>query len=520
MGSALRGMFAFALWDARNAPAALARDRVGIKPLHLFQDQRRIVFASELKALLAAPFVSRSVDLNALEDYLTFGMVQGQRSILRGVRRLAAGSVAVITQDRLAVNERRYWSLSMRPDARWTDAAATEAIRAKVEETVRAHMVADVPVGAFLSGGMDSGIVVGLAGELSSGPLQTFSIGFHEEAFSELAEARDTARRFGTDHHEEIVTADYSISLVEELTAVLRRAVRRSVGGAHLPGVPPCVARGEGGALRRRRRRAFAGYGEHLSERLLSRRSPLFAFARILASMPPLPIARWNYLRQRAAKIAGDARLPSTFQRFFSKYQLLPRPARAALYRDEFRARLETGDELERLAAAYFPAPVSRDPVENLLYADTIVRLPDDMLTKVDRASMQHSLEVRVPFSRMRRRIRGERADGSEAPRRDGQVPRAEGRRAVAAARHPRPAQAGLRRAARALGEGRPRSLCRGGVARLGRRPGGRARPEAVSVAVRRAPERPCRPLADALRAGDVRAVVAGATEVSGHWPW
>src|SRR4029453_656119 len=139
-------------------------------------------------ARLAAPFVPRGIDPIALEDYLTFGMVQGQRSILNGVRRLAAGSVAVIKQDGLAVNERRYWSLSMRPDARWTDAAATEAIGGKVEETVRAHMVADVPVGAFLSGGMDSGIVVGLAGKLSSGPLETFLIGFPGEGFRELAE--------------------------------------------------------------------------------------------------------------------------------------------------------------------------------------------------------------------------------------------------------------------------------------------------------------------------------------------
>jgi asparagine synthase (glutamine-hydrolysing) len=142
----------------------------------------------------------------------------------------------------------------------------------------------------------------------------------------------------------------------------------------------------------------FAGYERHRSERLLAERGPLFALAGALAALPPLPIARWNYLRQRLAKIAADARLPGTFQRFFSKYQLTTRTVRAALYRPEFTAQLETGDELDRLVAAYFPKPASADPVENMLYADTTVRLPNAMLTKVDRASMQHSLEVRVPF--------------------------------------------------------------------------------------------------------------------------
>jgi asparagine synthase (glutamine-hydrolysing) len=140
----------------------------------------------------------------------------------------------------------------------------------------------------------------------------------------------------------------------------------------------------------------FAGYGRYYNERLVQQFRPLFTLAAAAAKLPPLPLPKWNYFRQRLARVSADAMLPNTFQRFFAKYRIASQ--RREMYRPEFVAQLDQGDELERLANEYFPHPVSKDPVENLLYADTVMRLPDTMLTKVDRASMAHSLEVRVPF--------------------------------------------------------------------------------------------------------------------------
>jgi asparagine synthase (glutamine-hydrolysing) len=229
-------------------------------------------------------------------------------------------------------------------------------------------------------------------------PVRTFTIGFDDAGYDEAPYARRVAEHLHCRHTERRVALDDAAVILPRLASAfdepfadpsaiptwyVSRLAREQVTVA---------MSGDGGD------ELFAGYERHWNERLIATRRPLFALAGAVAMLPPLPIARWNYLRQRLAKIAGDARLPGTFQRFFSKYQLTPRGVRAALYRPEFMAKLESGDELDRLAAAYFPVAVSDDPVENLLYADTVVRLPDDMLTKVDRTSMQHSLEVRVPF--------------------------------------------------------------------------------------------------------------------------
>ena len=398
--SRLEGMFAAALWDTRERTLHLARDPLGIKPLYLSLQNGGLAYASELKALVPVPGLRFTPDARAMDQYFAFGHVLAPHTIYSEVTKLEPGcalSLGPAGEPRTT----RYWRFQypsgpqapQAPEMEWV-----ERFRDAFTGCVQRHLQSDVPLGAFLSGGVDSSAVVAAMTRVTSDPVRTFTIGFADGEHDEAPFARAVAAHLKCRHTERRVELEDAATLLPRLAAAydepfadpsaiptwyVSKLAREQVTVA---------LSGDGGD------ELFAGYERHLSERLLSQRSPLFALAGVLASMPPLPNTRWNYLRQRAAKIAGDARLPSTFQRFFSKYQLLPRPARAALYRDDFRARLETGDELERLAAAYFPAPVSRDPVENLLYADTIVRLPDDMLTKVDRASMQHSLEVRVPF--------------------------------------------------------------------------------------------------------------------------
>ena len=400
MVSALRGMFAIALWDGETRQLLLARDRVGIKPLYVFQDDRCVAFGSELKSLLAVPFISRDVDPVALEDYLTFGMVQGERSILQGVRRLPPGAIAIVRQDGLSIQQRHYWTLRMQPDPHWNEQTATESVRAKIEETVRAHMVSDVPVGAFLSGGMDSGIVVGLASEVAASPMQTFSIGFHEEEFSELDDARTTARRFGTNHQEEIVSAGYAVSLVDDLawyfdepfadpsavpTYLLSRLASRTV---------KVSLSGDGGD------EAFGGYTRYrddLKEWRARTSLPSLVRSHLIAPLAtrwpkadwlPRPLRAKTFLENVAAD-GGAA--------YANSVAICRAAERRRLLSPDLRLALNDNDPGHLIAAAYRRTG-DRDPVGAMIGADIEVLLPDDYLTKVDRASMAHGLEVRPVF--------------------------------------------------------------------------------------------------------------------------
>ena len=393
----LEGMFAVALWDRHERTLHLARDPLGIKPLYYTLQHGGFAWGSELKTLTAVPGLSFTPRPKSMDEYFAFGHVLAPHSIYDEVVKLEPGCVLTAgpTGD---PRIERFWELRFRPTPAATEAEWIERFREEFTSVVRRHLQADVPLGAFLSGGVDSSAVVAAMSRVMDEPVRTFTIGFSEQAFDEAPYARKVAEHLKCVHTERRVELDDAPTILPQLAAhydepfadpsaiptwYVSRLAREQVTVA---------MSGDGGD------ELFAGYERHYNERLVHTRRPLFALAAAVAKLPPLPVPQWNYFRQRLAKVSGDATLPNTFQRFFSKYQLAPRDVRAALYRPEFTSQLDAGDELERLADTYFPQRLSSDPVEELLYADTVVRLPDDMLTKVDRASMAHSLEVRVPF--------------------------------------------------------------------------------------------------------------------------
>jgi asparagine synthase (glutamine-hydrolysing) len=395
----LRGMFAFALWDRKERRLLLARDRLGIKPLYVRRDAEMLLFGSELKAILAHPGVRRDVDAGALEDYLAFGMVPGAASIFRGIEKLPPAHTLVARADELGRAPRRYWRLPIEPDHRPTAEEWQEAIRAKLDETVRLHLIADVPVGAFLSGGLDSSIVVASAAGATRGPLQTFSIGFREEDFSELPFARQVAERFGTRHTEEVVTPD-AVSLLDDLTHYYDEPFADSsavptylVSRLAAQGVK-VVLSGDGGD------EAFGGYARYahdLREAALRRCLPRWLRRRVLGPLARAwPKADWLPRRLRAKTMLTNLSLDGAAA-YANTLSICRPPLRRRLLAPDLAAGLN-GHRPGRLIEADYAAAPADDALGGMLAADVGTVLPDDFLVKVDRASMAHGLEVRPPL--------------------------------------------------------------------------------------------------------------------------
>lgn len=395
----LRGMFAFALWDQKYERLLLARDRVGIKPLYVYRDAEKLIFGSEIKAILAHPHVGREIDAAALEDYLAFGIVPGSRSIFRRIEKLPAGHVLCVGPDALDHDPRRYWQLRMEPDHSRSADDWQELIRTKLEETVRLHLIADVPVGAFLSGGLDSSIVVALAAGSTQGPLQTFSMGFHEESFSELPYAREVAQRFGTRHVEELVTPD-AVGILDELTRhfdepfadpsaiptyLVSRLASRSV---------KVVLSGDGGD------EAFGGYARYahdLKEAAVRRWLPAWFKRTVLRPVARVwPKADWLPRPLRAKTALTNLSL-DTASAYANTLTICRPPMRRQLMAPDLVRELN-GHEPERFVRENWQAPSADDPLSGMIAADVATVLPDDFLVKVDRASMAHGLEVRPPL--------------------------------------------------------------------------------------------------------------------------
>jgi asparagine synthase (glutamine-hydrolysing) len=394
----LRGMFAFALWDAKKRQLLLARDRVGQKPLYIYRDQKRLLFASELKAILSVSDVDRAINVEALEDYLTFGFIPGARSIFRHIEKLPPAHVLTVRPDALNVPARRYWTYPTIVPVTRSVADWCEAIEAKINEVVRLHLIADVPVGAFLSGGLDSSVVVATASAMVSQPLKTFAIGFGSVS-DELPYAREVARQFNCQHHEDVVSADAAADLDDlvryydepfaDSSAIPTMRVSQ-LARQHVK----VVLSGDGGD------EAFGGYRRYvhdLREARLRQRLPAWFRTRVAGPLGRAwPKADWLPRVLRAKTLLSNLSM-SAADAYANTMSLCRAPWRRRLLTSGVAEHLN-GYRPELAVSEHFTSANQHDWLAQMIAADVNVVLPDDFLTKVDRASMSCGLEVRPPL--------------------------------------------------------------------------------------------------------------------------
>lgn len=397
MCRALRGMFAFAIWDARRRQLFLARDHLGQKPLYVYRDAEQIVFASELKAILAHPGVDRRVSPVAIEDYLAWGFLPGERSVFASASRLQAAHHLTLSPQAWDARPVRYWSLNFAVDSTLSDDDWIDRIDAAVRESVRAHLVSDVPVGAFLSGGLDSSVIVACAAEHVAAPLQTFSIGFREQEFSELPLAETVAEQFGCSHTTQIVTPDAARDLDDlvfyydepfaDPSAIATMAVSRMASE-----YVKVVLSGDGGD------ELFAGYTRHahdLREAALRSWLPEWFRSRLLR---PLSVA-WPQLDWLPRPLRVKTTLENLSRNPAAAYANTLAQCRTALRNSLLRReRFPRGEHDADAVMVRAFSGGGPDVLNGMLATDTAVLLPDDFLVKVDRASMGFGLEVRPPF--------------------------------------------------------------------------------------------------------------------------
>jgi asparagine synthase (glutamine-hydrolysing) len=389
----LRGMFAFGIWDIPRRRLFLARDRVGIKPLVYAWDGRRLIFASELKAILQESLFPRELDWDAFRDYLTFHYIPSPRTIFRQVRKLPPACYLLLDIERGEPEVHRYWDLRFAPNPSLSESEWLEGLRWHLRDSVRSHLVSDVPIGAFLSGGIDSSTVVALMAQAVKGPVRTFSIGFDEADFDELTYAREVARRYGTDHTEFVVKPD-------ALEAMPRLAWQFDEPFADSSALPTyyvskitrehvtVALSGDGGDEN------FAGYLRYAQALtlhewldflpgLLAR--PLF---RMVSSLQPAGSRGQAYLELRGQDPIARYFQMVTYQRSETLRKLLTPDAQRKVVPE---VNADSFCRVARLGG-------TPDYISTLQYLDIHTYLPEDILTKVDRTSMLVSLEARVPL--------------------------------------------------------------------------------------------------------------------------
>jgi asparagine synthase (glutamine-hydrolysing) len=399
----LEGMYAAAIWDRVARILTLVRDPLGIKPLYLTEQSGGLAFASELRALRVLPEHRFDIDERAVHDFWSFGHVQKPRSIYRQVRSLEPGNVLHIGPTS-APTRSVFWQPRFHIREGVSEQDWIEETRTRVLATVRRHMLADVPVGAFLSGGVDSGAVAAAMTRSTERRIKAFTIGFPGSAIDETDAARRIALHLGCEH---IVLPMQPMAAAEIFPAVQKSFDEPCAATAAVPiwylsrlaaQHVKVVLCGEGGD------EIFAGYKRQRTAELMKRFSPLIKAmgpaARLVDRLPRSSSRSWNYLRQNAMRFRDAALLDTGFQRFFAGTQITSPALRARIYDPGFWRRQDSPDGFAKLEAEYFSDAAHRSlpPLQQFLLADLTVHMPGSLLNRLDRATMAHSLEARVPF--------------------------------------------------------------------------------------------------------------------------
>lgn len=393
----LRGMFAIALWDSRDRQLLLARDRVGKKPLYYAADAKRILFGSELKCLLADGSLPRDINLQALCDYFSFGYIPAPKTIYRVAEKLLPGHYLVASERGLRIE--RYWDISFGHLQNRSEEEWCELLRHRICDATQIRLMSEVPLGAFLSGGIDSSAVVAMMAKATNRPVTTCSIGFGEPEYDETDFARKIAGQFHTEHHEHVVRpqaldvldklvwhydepfADSSAIPTYYVSRVARQHVSVALGG-------------DGGD------ESFAGYRRYYFdhfENQLRRIAPAGLRRSVFGPLGELyPALAWapRFLR---AKATFQSLARSPIEGYFNSVSIFRPGEKSSLFTPEFRKALGGYDSIEVLRYHYDRAGTN-DLLSRIQYVDIKTYLPDDILTKVDRASMAVSLEVRAPL--------------------------------------------------------------------------------------------------------------------------
>ncbi|MEW6108621.1 MAG: asparagine synthase (glutamine-hydrolyzing) [Nitrospirota bacterium] len=393
----LRGMFAFAIWDERNQLLFIARDRLGKKPLYYHHSPDTFVFASEIKSILQDDSLARKPDYMAIHHYLTYQYVPSPWTAFGGIKKLPPAHYLILKNGKTEV--KRYWKLSYLPKHKMSVENFKAEIIERLRESVKIRLISDVPLGAFLSGGIDSSAVVAIMSGLMNGPVKTFSIGFEEESYNELEYARMVAEKYKTDHIEFIVEPR-ALDVIDKIvwhynepfadSSAIPTYYVSKLAREHVT----VILNGDAGDEN------FAGYGRYTANQ----------FSGILHKFFPTPIAKALLPIVMLIPHGSD---PNNFfwrlKRFLQEYVKPPEmrnaqwlchftsEMKAGLYTDEFSAQVSSQDSFELILDKYRET-IADNFLDKTLYADVMMYLPDDLLTKVDVASMANSLEARSPF--------------------------------------------------------------------------------------------------------------------------